>query len=196
MYVELGMGTRHAMQGSGTVVFWMDSGDVLSMTDVLCVLELKRSVFPVLEIEKKGCYVLFRDGPVLFVPKGSSFKSSVVLGVRESNLYRIKGQPMRTMANSSRVIDVKEQVALKFVETQRELDFRGSQQIQREFDFRGTQETQRESQPLRGSQPSGSDRREESSKTVRKVSWVEEGRQEAQKREGKVTRTVGAIRID
>jgi hypothetical protein len=57
---------------------------------------------------------------VLFVPKGSSFKSTVVLVVRESNLYRLKGQPMRAMANSSRVIKVGEKVALEVVQTQRE----------------------------------------------------------------------------
>jgi hypothetical protein len=183
MCVELGMGTRHAVQGTGTIRFQLESGDVLRVTNVLWVPELRRSVLSVSEIEKKGYHVLFRDGQVLFVPRGSSFKSTVVLGVRESNLYRLKGQPMRAMANSSRVTEVREQVAPKVVQTQREPDFRGSQQIQREFDFRGSQQAQRESQPFRGSLPSGSDGREASSKTVRKVSWVEEARQEAQKRE-------------
>jgi hypothetical protein len=120
--------------------------------------------------------VLFRDGHVLFMPGGSSSSTSVVLGVRESNLYRLKGQPMRAMANSSRVIVNMERVASRVVQTQRELDFRGSQQIQRESDFGGSQQAQRESRPSM-SQPSGG--REESSKTVKKVSWVEEARQQA-----------------
>jgi hypothetical protein len=67
------------------------SGDVLRVTNVLWVPKLMRSVLSVSEIEKKGYYVLFRDGHVLFVPRGFSFKSTVVLGVREGNLYRLRG---------------------------------------------------------------------------------------------------------
>jgi hypothetical protein len=81
------------------------------------------------------------------------------------------------MANSSRVTADREQIVVKVVQTQREPDFRGSQQVQRESNFKGSQHAQRESRPFRESLPSGSDGREESSKTVRKVSWVEEARQ-------------------
>jgi hypothetical protein len=59
LYVELGMGTKHAVQGSGIVLFWMESGDVLRMTNVLWLPELRRSVLSVSEIEKKGYEVLF-----------------------------------------------------------------------------------------------------------------------------------------
>jgi hypothetical protein len=76
---------------------------------------------------------------------------------------------MRAIA-SSKVAVNKEQVASKVV------------QIQRESDFKGSQQAQRESQPSKESQPSGSCGREESSKTVKKVSWVEMARQDAQKR--------------
>jgi hypothetical protein len=55
----------------------------------------------------------------------------MILGVRESNLYRLKGQPMRLMA-SNKVAMNKEQVASKIVQKQRESNFRGSQQAQRE----------------------------------------------------------------
>jgi hypothetical protein len=219
MCVELGMGTRHAVQGTGTVRFQLESGEMLRVTNVLWVPELRRSVLSVSEIEKKGYHILFWDGQVLFVPRGSSFRSTVVLGVRERNLYRLKGQPIRAIASSSRLTEdreqiapqamqvQREQVALEVVQTQRESDFRGSQpsgfsgeeqppkivkkksdfrgsmQTQREPDLRGSQWAQRESQPFRGSSPSGSGGREASSKTDRKVSWVEEARQEAQKRE-------------
>jgi hypothetical protein len=145
MCVELGMGTKHAVQGTGTIRFQLESKEMLRVTNVLWVPELRRSVLSVSEIEKKGYHVLFWDGQVLFVPRGSSFRSTVVLGVRESNLYRLKGQPMRAMASSSRLTEdreqivpqamqvQREQVALEVVQTQREPDFRGSQQIQREF---------------------------------------------------------------
>jgi hypothetical protein len=89
----------------------------------------------------------------------------VVLGVRESGLYRLTGKPI--LKNSGK----------KVVQTQRESNFRG-----------GSQQAQRESQSSRGSQPSGSGGREESSKTVKKVSWVEMAMQDAQKREASRSR--------
>jgi len=48
---------------------------------------------------------------MLFIPREFSFNTTMVLGIRESNLYRLKGQPMRAMA-SNRVTKNKEQVAL------------------------------------------------------------------------------------
>jgi hypothetical protein len=59
MCVELGMGTRHAVQGTGTVQFQVESEDVLRVTNVLWVPKLKRSVLLVSKIEKKGYHVLF-----------------------------------------------------------------------------------------------------------------------------------------
>jgi hypothetical protein len=71
----------------------MKSGEMLRVTNMLWVPKLRRTVLSVSEIEKKGYHILFRDGQVLIVPKGSSFRSAVVLGVRESNLYKLKDQP-------------------------------------------------------------------------------------------------------
>jgi hypothetical protein len=53
MYVEVGMGTKHAVKGSGTMPFQMELGGVLRVTNVLWVLELRRSVLSVSTIEKK-----------------------------------------------------------------------------------------------------------------------------------------------
>jgi hypothetical protein len=49
---------------------------------VLWVPELNRSVLSVSDIEKKGYYIFFWDGQVLFVPRGSSFILTMVLGIR------------------------------------------------------------------------------------------------------------------
>jgi hypothetical protein len=116
LYVELSMGTKHAMQGSRTVSFWMDLGDVLRVTNVLWVPKCRRSVLLVLAIEKKGFDVMFQDGQALIKPKGSISNTTVVLGVRESNLYRLKGQPMQAMAHSKVPMN-KEQVDPKVVQT-------------------------------------------------------------------------------
>jgi hypothetical protein len=63
----------------------------------------------------------------------------------------------------------KEQVSPEVMQIQREPDLRGSQWIQRESDFRG-------------SLPSDPDRRETSSKTVKRVSWVDMARQASRSR--------------
>ena len=62
LYVELGMGTNHAMKGSGTMSFRMESGDVLRVTNVLWMPKLRRSVFSISLIEEKGYAFLFPDG--------------------------------------------------------------------------------------------------------------------------------------
>jgi hypothetical protein len=36
------------------------------------------------------------------VPKRSNFKLTMVLGVREGNLYRLRGQPMSVVTSRSR----------------------------------------------------------------------------------------------
>jgi hypothetical protein len=118
LYVELGMGTKHAVQGSGTVSFWMDSGDVLRVRNVLWVPKLK-SVLSILAIEKNGFDVVFQDGQTLIKPRVSSLDTTVVLGVRESKLYMLKDQPIRAMARSKVAVN-KEHVAPKVVQTRRE----------------------------------------------------------------------------
>jgi hypothetical protein len=59
LYVELRMGTKHIVQGSGTMPFRMELGGILRVLNVLWVLELRRSVLSVPRIEKKGYEVLF-----------------------------------------------------------------------------------------------------------------------------------------
>jgi hypothetical protein len=89
----------------------LESGEILRVLNVLWVPELRRSVLSVSEIERKGYHVLFRDGQVLLVPRWSSFILAVVLGVREGNLYRLRGHPMSVVTSRSRETDEEEQVA-------------------------------------------------------------------------------------
>jgi hypothetical protein len=69
---------------------------------VLWVPERRRSILSIFEIERKGYHVLFRDGHVLLVPRWYSFRSTVVLGVRERHLYRVRGHPMSVVVNKRR----------------------------------------------------------------------------------------------
>jgi hypothetical protein len=124
VHVELGVGTRHAIKGSGTIPFQMESKGVLRVMDMLWVSELRRSVLSVSKIDKKGLDVLFQDGHMLIKSRGSSSDTIGILGVREINLYRLKGHPMQAM-ESNRVTEDKEQVAQK-VEQLRESQPSGS----------------------------------------------------------------------
>jgi hypothetical protein len=69
---------------------------------VLWVPECRRSILSIFEIERKGYHVLFRYGHVLLVPRWYSFRSTMVLGVREGNLYRLRGHPMSVVVNKRR----------------------------------------------------------------------------------------------
>jgi hypothetical protein len=53
------MCTKHAVQGFGIVSLWMNSRDVLQVTNVLWVPKLRNSVLSVSMIEEKRCVVLF-----------------------------------------------------------------------------------------------------------------------------------------
>jgi hypothetical protein len=64
------------------------------------VLELKRSVISVSMIQKKGFDITFQDGKELIMPRGYSSEKVVFFGFKESNLYGIKGQPMRAICSS------------------------------------------------------------------------------------------------
>jgi hypothetical protein len=52
---------------------------------------------------------------VLFMPMGSSSDTVVGLGVRETNVYSHKGQPMQAMTNNSIQKMDREKIALKVV---------------------------------------------------------------------------------
>jgi hypothetical protein len=87
VHVELGMGTKHAMKGSGIVPFRMESRGVLRVMNVLWVLEL-RSVLSVSTIENKRFDITFQDGHALIKPRGSSSDTTTVLGVRAVKIIK------------------------------------------------------------------------------------------------------------
>jgi hypothetical protein len=150
----------------------LESGEILRVSNVLWVPELRRSVLSVFEIERKGYHVLFRDGQVLLVPRRSSFRSTVVLGVREGNLYRLRGHPMGVVANRRRETEEEEKVAPPVVrqmappvaQVQRE---QVAPRVVRQV-ASPTVPSQREPK-FRGSQPSGSRREEKPPRTMQRT---------------------------
>jgi hypothetical protein len=64
-----------------------------------------------LEIEKNWYHILFGDEHVLFVPRQYNFTSTMILGVRERNLYRLRSHPTHVMTRRRKEIDKEEKVA-------------------------------------------------------------------------------------
>jgi hypothetical protein len=91
IHMELNMGTKHAVKGCGIMSFRMDSICVVRFTDVLWVPELKMSVFSVSVIDKRGFDGAIQNGKALINSRGSISYTTIVIGVRESNLYRLNG---------------------------------------------------------------------------------------------------------
>jgi hypothetical protein len=112
MHVEIGMGTKYIVMGYGIIPFWMESGGVLRVTYVIWVPKCKRSLLLISMVEKKGFGVALWDGKVLIKTRGYSSYITAIVGVRESNLYRIKGQPIQAM-DRNKVVEDREKVALK-----------------------------------------------------------------------------------
>ena len=57
--------------------------------DVLFAPRLKKNLLSVSVMEEKGFVVIFRRGQVLIHEEGANTNTSVMIGVREGNLYKL-----------------------------------------------------------------------------------------------------------
>jgi hypothetical protein len=90
--VEVCMGFKDGVKGYGTISFPLDSEEMLRVSNVLWVPKCRGIFLSFSKIERKGYPILFHY--VLFVPRRYSFISTMIIGVREGNLYRLRGHPM------------------------------------------------------------------------------------------------------
>jgi prepilin-type processing-associated H-X9-DG protein len=79
------------------VSFRMESGGIFIVVNVLWVPELWRVVLLVSTIKNNGFDVLFQDGHAFFKKRGSRLETTFVLKVRERDMYKIKGYPLRSV---------------------------------------------------------------------------------------------------
>jgi hypothetical protein len=99
--VELGDDAKYPVAGVGTIPFQLESGNSLDFDDVLFVPGLRKNLLSVSVMEDKGFAVEFKNQQVLIRPKESSPDTTQVIGVREGNLYRLQGEPVRALVHNS-----------------------------------------------------------------------------------------------
>jgi hypothetical protein len=63
----------------------------MKMKEVFYVLGLKKNLLLISALDEKVCRVAFVDGQVLMWPRVKTFDVSVVIGVQEGGLYKLKG---------------------------------------------------------------------------------------------------------
>ena len=79
--MELGDDSKHPIKGVGEASLELDSGNPLSIKDILFVQGLKKNLLSISALEDKGFRVAFVDGQVLLWPKNSSIDKATVIGV-------------------------------------------------------------------------------------------------------------------
>jgi hypothetical protein len=89
IHVELGDDAKYAVKVEGTILFQLESGGLLEAHDVLYVPWLKKNLLSVSVMEDRGFAIMFKKGQVLIRTEGASLDTTMSIGVREGNLYRL-----------------------------------------------------------------------------------------------------------
>jgi hypothetical protein len=71
------------------------------MKDVLYVPSLRKKLLYISSLENKGFWVEFVDGKFLMWSKGKTIEDSVVIGIEEGGLYKLKGHSDATLTHST-----------------------------------------------------------------------------------------------
>jgi hypothetical protein len=101
LQVELGDDSKHAVKGVAEPSLQLDSGNPLSIKDILFVQGLKKNLLSIFALEDKGFRVAFVDSQVLPWPKNSSIDKATVIGVQEGGLYKLKGHQEQDLVHNS-----------------------------------------------------------------------------------------------
>jgi hypothetical protein len=101
IHVELGDDAKYAVKGEGTILFQLESGGSFDAQDVLYVPGLRKNFLSVSVMEDRGFSVIFQRGKVLICLEGASPDTTVVIGVREGNLYRLQGKLVQDLVHDN-----------------------------------------------------------------------------------------------
>jgi hypothetical protein len=96
-----GDNSKHAIKGVGEASLQLDSGNPLSIKDILFVQGLKKNLLSISALEDKGFRVAFVDGQVLLWPKNSNINKGTVIGVRVGGLYKLRGHQEQALIHNS-----------------------------------------------------------------------------------------------
>jgi hypothetical protein len=99
--VKLGDDYQYPIKGVGETTYKIESGKPLKMKDVLFVPGLKKKLIYISTLDEKGFRVAFIDGEVLMWPKGKSIDDSIMNGVQEGGLYKLKGHSVSELVHST-----------------------------------------------------------------------------------------------
>jgi hypothetical protein len=69
--------------------------------NILYVTGLKRNLLSISALDNKGFRVAFIYGEVLMWPKGKTIEDAIVIGTKESGLYKLKGHSNTTLTHST-----------------------------------------------------------------------------------------------
>jgi hypothetical protein len=87
---------QYPIKGVGEASYRLDFGKPMKMKDVL-----KKNLLSISALDEKGFRVAFIDGEVLMLPRGKSIDDSVVIGVQEGGLYKLKGHSNSTLVHNT-----------------------------------------------------------------------------------------------
>jgi len=89
------------VRGQGIVQFHLESRVSFDAQEVLYVPGLKKNLFSISIIEYKGHEVNLRKGKMFIRPEGAIPDTSLRIGVRDGNLYRLQSHPIHTLMHIS-----------------------------------------------------------------------------------------------
>ena len=95
--VELGNGSTYDIKRVGSTSLQLDSSTLISVEEILYVPGLKKNVLSVTVLEDKGFSVALSEGKALVWPKGGNMSSTIVIGVREGDFYKVLGHVIKTL---------------------------------------------------------------------------------------------------
>ena len=85
----------------GEASYKLKSRESMKMKEVLYVPGLKKNLLSISTLDKKSFRVAFIDDEVLMCPKGKTIDDTVILGVEERGLYKLKGHTDSSFAAST-----------------------------------------------------------------------------------------------
>jgi hypothetical protein len=89
--VSLGDDYQYPIKGMGEATYKLDSRTPMRMKDVLYVLGFKKNLLSISALDKKGFMVPLKYSEVLMWSKGKTIEDTVVIGIEECGLYKLKG---------------------------------------------------------------------------------------------------------